>query len=201
MLRFPPARFRRPVSGCQLSCGGFCTGFLAADRLCSDFARPVSGGLPPCGGFRRSIVLLRFPPARFCRPVSGCQLSCGGFCTGFLAADRLCSDFCPSDSGCMASGACRIASAGQQRPLRFRCARGSRLRFPVFGPSCTRIPAVNSAGCRKRCCLINLERYGRFPTQSLHYGGPDAQLHPDGRTAFHLAARRQQTHRRVGIPI
>ena len=91
----------------------------------------------------------------------------------------------------MASGACRIASAGQQRPLRFWCARGSRLRFPVFGPSCTRIPAVNSAGCRKRCCLINLERYGRFPTQSLHYGGPDAQLHPDGRTAFHLAARRQ----------
>ena len=109
--------------------------------------------------------------------------------------------FPPPDFGCMASGACRIASAGPLRPLRFRCARGSRLRFPVFGPSCTRIPAVNSADCRKRCCLINLERYGRFPTQSLHYGGPDAQLHPDGRTAFHLAARRQQTHRRAGIPI
>ena len=152
----------------------------------------VSGGQSFCCGFR-----LLDSAARF----SGCQLSCGGFCTGFLAADRLCSDFCPSDSGCMASGACRIASAGQQRPLRFRCARGSRLRFPVFGPSCTRIPAVIFAGCRKRCCLINLERYGRFPTQSLHYGGPDAQLHPDGRTAFHLAARRQQTHRRVGIPI
>lgn len=126
------ATFARPVSGCQLSCGGFCTGFLAADRLCSDFARPVSGGLPPCGGFRLSIVLLWFPPARFRRPVSGCQLSCGGFCSGFLAADRLCSDFCPSDSGCMASGACRIASAGQQRPLRFRCARGSRPAVPGF---------------------------------------------------------------------
>lgn len=197
MLRRFPAVLCGRISGCQW----FRQIGFGCQSSCGDFARPVSGGLPPCGGFRRSIVLLRFPPARFCRPVSGCQLSCGGFCTGFLAADRLCSDFCPPDFGCMASGACRIASAGPLWPLRFRCARGSRLRFPVFGPSCTRIPAVNSAGCRKRCCLINLERYGRFPTQSLHYGGPDAQLHPDGRTAFHLAARRQQTHRRVVIPI
>ncbi|WP_283118635.1 hypothetical protein, partial [Alistipes finegoldii] len=42
------ATFVRPVFGGQSFCGGFCTGFLAADRLCSDFCS---------SGFWWSIVL------------------------------------------------------------------------------------------------------------------------------------------------
>ena len=45
------ATFVRPVFGGQSFCGGFCTGFLAVDRLCSDFCS---------SGFWWSIVLRRF---------------------------------------------------------------------------------------------------------------------------------------------
>lgn len=58
------ATFVRPVFGGQSFCGGFCTGFLAADRLCSDFCS---------SGFWWSIVL-RWVPHRI------------------LAVDRLCGD-------------------------------------------------------------------------------------------------------------
>lgn len=197
MLRRFPAVLCGRISGCQW----FRQIGFGCQSSCGDFARPVSGGLPPCGGFRLSIVLLWFPPARFRRPVSGCQLSCGGFCSGFLAVDRLCGDFRRPILAAWLPGPAVSLLPGSSDPCGSGALAAAALRFPVFGPSCTRIPAVNSAGCRKRFCLINLERYGRFPTQSLHYGGPDAQLHPDGRTAFHLAARRQQTHRRAGIPI
>lgn len=48
------ATFVRPVFGGQSFCGGFCTGFLAADRLCCGFC---------LSGFRLSTVL-RWVPHR-----------------------------------------------------------------------------------------------------------------------------------------
>ncbi|WP_289304322.1 hypothetical protein, partial [Alistipes finegoldii] len=63
-----------------------------------------------------------------------------------------------------------VAAAVPMRSRQPRAVPGFRA---VVHPNSGR---VFFADCRKRCCLINLERYGRFPTQSLHYGGPDAQL-------------------------
>ena len=192
-----PARF--PVVNCLAVVSA--PDFWLSIAFAATFVRPVSGGQSFCGGFCTGFWLPIAFAVAFACPVFGCQLSCGGFRTEFWLPIAF-----------LAISAARFWLHGfRGLPYRFcrtpvAAAVPMRSRQPRAVPGFRAVVHPNSgrvffADCRKRCCLINLERYGRFPTQSLHYGGPDAQLHPDGLTAFHLAARRQQTHRRAGIPI
>ena len=103
------ATFVRPVSGGQSFCGGFCAGFLAVDRLCSDFCS---------SGFWWSIVL-RWVPHRIL--VADCLF--GDFRRPILAAwlpgpaVSLLPDPCGRcGSGALAAAACGSRFSGRRAP-------------------------------------------------------------------------------------
>ena len=103
------ATFVRPVFGGQSFCGGFCAGFLAVDRLCSDFCP---------SGFRWSIVL-RWVPHRIL--VADCLF--GDFRRPILAAwlpgpaVSLLPDPCGRcGSGALAAAACGSRFSGRRAP-------------------------------------------------------------------------------------
>ena len=135
------ATFVRPVFGGQSFCGGFCTGFLAADRLCSDFCS---------SGFWWSIVLRRFlhrifgcgSPLKRLLPVRFRLSTVLQWVPHWiLAVDRLCGDFrrpilaawlpgpavsfLPDPCGRCGSGALAAAACGS---------RFSGCRAPEFRP-------------------------------------------------------------------
>ena len=107
------ATFVRPVSGGQSFCGGFCTGFLAADRLCCGFC---------LSGFRLSTVL-RWVPHRIL--VADCLF--GDFRRPILAAwlPGPAVSFLPDPCGRCGSGALAAAACGS---------RFSGCRAPEFRP-------------------------------------------------------------------
>lgn len=107
------ATFVRPVFGGQSFCGGFCTGFLAADRLCCGFC---------LSGFRLSTVL-RWVPHRIL--VADCLF--GDFRRPILAAwlPGPAVSFLPDPCGRCGSGALAAAACGS---------RFSGCRAPEFRP-------------------------------------------------------------------
>ncbi|WP_244077042.1 hypothetical protein [Alistipes finegoldii] len=76
------ATFARPVSGCQLSCAGFRTGFLAVDRLCGDFRRPILAAW-----FLGSAVSLLPDPCGRCGSGALAAAACGSRFSGRRAPE------------------------------------------------------------------------------------------------------------------
>ena len=141
LWRFPAVNRFAAVSACSIPPPGF-----RLSTVLRRFLHRIFGCRSPLqrlcpSGFRWSAALWRFPAVNRFAVVSACSIPPPGFRLStvlrrFLHRIFGCRSplrrFPPPDFGCMASGACRIASAGQQRPLRFRCARGSRPAVPGF---------------------------------------------------------------------